>query len=76
MIKRFLQTTVLILTVSLIGGLTSCKKCYQCTALDEDNAAFFDYQEICGTKRDFKNYEARCEAEYGNFGYTCSCEEI
>ena len=76
MMKRFLHTTLILGSFAMLMQLTSCKKCYQCTALDVDDNAVFEYSEICGTRNDFENYEARCEAEFGNFDFTCSCEEL
>ena len=63
--------------VALVIGMSSCKKCYQCTALDEDQVAAYAYPEICGSKGDFGNYQERCESEFGSFeDFTCSCAEV
>lgn len=61
---------------ALIFGSTSCKKCYECTALDDDNVAVYNYPEICGGKKDFEHYQARCESEFGDFEFNCSCGEV
>ena len=70
--KRF---SIIAMLFFIFLSMESCKKCYECTALDEDGVELYRYLEICGTKGDFEAYQARCEAEFGSFGFTCSCGE-
>ncbi|NQV52958.1 MAG: hypothetical protein HQ500_07230 [Flavobacteriales bacterium] len=71
------RVAIILGLTALVIGMSSCKKCYQCTALDEDQVAAYSYPEICGSKGDYDNYQERCEVEFGAFeDFTCSCAEV
>jgi len=67
---------IILLLTPFLFVTTSCKKCYECTAVDEDNVGVYTYPEICATKADYDHYVSRCQREFEDFGYDCKCSEV
>ncbi|GAB5540175.1 MAG: hypothetical protein Salg2KO_22780 [Salibacteraceae bacterium] len=54
------SVTLFILCFSLVA-VSSCKRCYQCVVIDQNNELVFGYKEICERPNALEEYEEICK---------------